>query len=103
MQVPEPRKVLLAQGVYYVVTGVSPFVSRRLFEAVTGRKREWWLVETTGILVTAVGCGTVSPVYLADAALQLAAIAGSPLLRGAPDTRVGHISDHAPGRRSVEH
>jgi len=126
MRFPEPRQVLLAQGGYYVATGVAPFLSRRLFESVTGRTREWWLVKTTGILVTAIGAGVISavvraretpeligmaagcagglaaidivyalrgrisPVYLADAALQLAAVAGSPAVRRAPGTaRVG--------------
>jgi hypothetical protein len=51
------RKVLVAQGAYYALTGVAPFISRRGFEAVTGPKREWWLVETVGVLVTAVGGG----------------------------------------------
>ena len=49
------RRVLLAQSAYYVATGVLPFVSRRAFEAVTGPKREWWLVQTVGGLVTVVG------------------------------------------------
>jgi hypothetical protein len=53
------RKALLAQGAYYLATGVAPFLSRRAFEAVTGPKREWWLVETVGVLVTAVGGGLV--------------------------------------------
>ena len=53
------RTTLLAQGAYYVATGVAPFVSRRAFEAVTGPKREWWLVETVGVLVTAVGGGLI--------------------------------------------
>ena len=47
-------------GAYYVVTGVSPFVSRTLFEAVTGPKREWWLVQTVGALVLAVGVAMLS-------------------------------------------
>ena len=51
------RQVLLAQGAYYVATGVAPFVSRRAFEAVTGPKQEWWLVQTVGALVTVVGAG----------------------------------------------
>jgi hypothetical protein len=54
------RTTLLAQGGYYVATGVAPFVSRRAFEAVTGSKREWWLVQTVGVLVTAVGTGILS-------------------------------------------
>jgi hypothetical protein len=49
------RGVLLAQGGYYVTTGVVPFVSRRSFEAATGPKREWWLVQTVGGLVTVIG------------------------------------------------
>jgi hypothetical protein len=51
------RTALLAHGGYYLATGVAPFVSRRAFEAVTGPKREWWLVETVGVLVAAVGTG----------------------------------------------
>jgi hypothetical protein len=53
------RKALLAQGGYYVATGVTPFLSRRAFEAITGPKREWWLVQTVGLLVTAVGAGLI--------------------------------------------
>jgi hypothetical protein len=52
---PSEPAVLSAQAGYYVATGVLPFVSRRAFEAVTGRKREWWLVQTVGALVTVVG------------------------------------------------
>ena len=57
---PSRRSVLLAQGVYYAATGVAPFVSRRAFERVTGPKSEWWLVQTVGVVVTAVGGGLVS-------------------------------------------
>jgi hypothetical protein len=56
----QTRKAIAAQGAYYVATGVAPFVSRRAFEAVTGPKREWWLVQTVGALVTAVGAGLLS-------------------------------------------
>jgi hypothetical protein len=49
------RRVLLGQGIYYAATGIAPFVSRRLFERVTGPKLEWWLVQTVGGLVTAMG------------------------------------------------
>jgi hypothetical protein len=54
------RRALLAYGGYYVATGVAPFVSRRAFEAVTGPKREWWLVQTVGVAVTAVGGGVLA-------------------------------------------
>lgn len=49
------RRVLRAQGAYYLGTGVSPFVSRRMFEAVTGPKTEWWLVQTVGALAGVIG------------------------------------------------
>ncbi|HEX7124953.1 MAG TPA: hypothetical protein VF406_04150 [Thermodesulfobacteriota bacterium] len=43
------------QGVYYAATGLWPLVSRRTFEAVTGPKTDWWLVQTVGVLVGAIG------------------------------------------------
>jgi hypothetical protein len=56
----DTRRVLFAHGGYYVATGVLPFVSRRLFAAATGPKREWWLVETVGGLVTVVGAAVIA-------------------------------------------
>ena len=56
----DERTALTVQGGYYVVTGVAPFVSRRAFEAVTGPKTEWWLVQTVGAVVTAVGAVLLS-------------------------------------------
>ena len=52
---PRARRVALVQSAYFLATGVAPFVSRRAFEAATGPKREWWLVETVGAVVTPVG------------------------------------------------
>lgn len=45
----------LGQGVYFVATGLWPIVHLRSFEAVTGPKREGWLVKTVGALLTVVG------------------------------------------------
>ena len=56
----QPHRVLVAQGGYYLATGVAPFLSRRRFEQITGPKADWWLVETVGALVTAVGAGMLS-------------------------------------------
>ena len=56
----EVRRVVAVQGGYYVATGVLPFVSRPLFEAMTGPKRDWWLVETVGGLVTVVGAALLA-------------------------------------------
>jgi hypothetical protein len=49
------RRVALVQSAYFLATGLAPFVSKRAFEAVTGPKREWWLVETVGAAVTPIG------------------------------------------------
>jgi hypothetical protein len=69
------RRSMLAQGAYYLATGVAPFVSRRAFEAVTGGKREWWLVQTVGVLVTAVGGGIVAAAARDRVTPEIAAIA----------------------------
>ncbi len=49
------RDVALAQAVYYGVTGAWPLVSRRSFEAVTGRKTDWWLVQTFSLTLLPIG------------------------------------------------
>src|SRR4051812_3421714 len=48
-------RVAAAQAGYNLVTGMAPFLSRRAFEAVTGRKREWWLVLTVAATVNVIG------------------------------------------------
>jgi hypothetical protein len=49
------RDPLLAQSAYYVATGIWPIVHLRSFMALTGRKRDTWLVQTFGALITATG------------------------------------------------
>lgn len=101
-----PIDPLRVQAAYYALTGVWPIVHLGSFYAVTGPKREGWLVQTFGALVTAtsfvlwprriggarrtqeqlaqataltlaacdalfVARGRISPIYLADAALEL--------------------------------
>jgi hypothetical protein len=107
------RALALGQGLYWAATGAWPLVHMPSFEAVTGRKRERWLVRTVGVLVLAVGATLaaaarsrritpeirllgaacagglgavdawyggvrrrISPIYLADAALEAALVAG---------------------------
>jgi hypothetical protein len=55
-----PRSVLAVQGAYYLATGTVPFVSRRAFEAVTGPKTDWWLVQTVSVVVDVVGASLIS-------------------------------------------
>jgi len=44
----------VAQGLYYLVTGVWPLVHMPSFIAVTGPKTDLWLVRTAGVLITAI-------------------------------------------------
>ena len=43
------------QGVYYLLSGLFPIISFRAFEALTGRKRDRWLVRTVGLLAAVIG------------------------------------------------
>jgi hypothetical protein len=66
---PRARALAAGQGLAYAATGVWPLLDRRSFEAVTGPKSDWWLVQTVGVLVTVIGAtlttaglsGRVSP------------------------------------------
>jgi hypothetical protein len=49
------RNVCLAQGGYYLITGIWPILAYRSFEAVSGKKTDDWLVKTFGALVAVVG------------------------------------------------
>lgn len=49
--------VTRVQGAYYVVTGLWSLLHYRSFEAVSGRKRDQWLVRTVGMLAVAIGVG----------------------------------------------
>ncbi len=110
-----PSDPVRLQGLYYAVTGMWPIVHLASFMAITGRKRDTWLVKTVGGLIAAIGVTllagrsgparptvsllgvlsalvlaavdvvfvgrrTIRPVYLLDAAAELAlaaAVAGS--------------------------
>lgn len=54
------RGLALAQGGYYVVTGLWPIIHMPSFEAVTGPKVDDWLVQTVGGLITVVGAGLIA-------------------------------------------
>jgi hypothetical protein len=45
----------LAQGMYYLATGVWPLISPSSFQAVTGPKADLWLTKTVGALAGVVG------------------------------------------------
>ncbi len=52
---PRARLVARGQGAYYLLTGVWPLLHMRSFLAVTGPKRDLWLVRTVGALITVIG------------------------------------------------
>lgn len=52
---PNARAALRFQAAYYIVTGIWPLLSRRSFEAVTGPKTDWWLVQMVGLLAATIG------------------------------------------------
>jgi len=52
----EAVRLARLQAIFYIMTGVWPFVSMRSFEAVTGPKAVRWLVKTVGALVAVIGC-----------------------------------------------
>ena len=109
------------QAAFYVGTGVWPLVDRRSFERVTGPKTDFWLAQTVGLTVAAIGLGLaqavsrrrgvppelrtvaassaaclalvdltfvargrISKIYLADAAAELALVAGWLIARDRP-------------------
>lgn len=43
---PSERRVLMAQSAYLAITGAWPLIHYRSFEAITGPKRDDWLVKT---------------------------------------------------------
>ncbi|QGF25312.1 hypothetical protein Rai3103_16635 [Raineyella fluvialis] len=49
------RYLCYGHAAYYLVTGLWPLVSMRTFMAVTGPKNDTWLVNTAGLLISAIG------------------------------------------------
>jgi hypothetical protein len=111
------RRVAALQATYYLATGVWPLVHRRSFERSTGAKTDFWLAQTVGVTIVAIGAGLaetaarrrqvppelrtiacasaaglalvdvyfvtrrrIAPIYLADAAVEAALLAGWYLL-----------------------
>ena len=45
------------QAAYYIGTGLWPLAHRRSFERLTGPKTDFWLAQTVGATVVAIGVG----------------------------------------------
>jgi CRISPR/Cas system-associated protein Csm6 len=63
-------RIVAAQSVYYVVSGLWPVVNLPSFEAVTGPKTDDWLVITVGLLATAIGISLGTAVLRAQAQIE---------------------------------
>ncbi|MDF3058886.1 MAG: hypothetical protein K0R17_3101 [Rariglobus sp.] len=48
-------RVAKAQGWFYLVSGAWPWISGESFQAVTGRKADFWLAQTVGLLLAITG------------------------------------------------
>jgi hypothetical protein len=66
--------VLLAQGSYYLLTGVWPPVSIGTFQAVTGPKTDLWLVQTVGILAAVIGFTILSAACVCGVTREIAVL-----------------------------
>ncbi len=53
------RKFSLFHGVFNIATGLWPLLHRRSFEAVMGEKTDYWLAQSTGLLISVSGLVTV--------------------------------------------
>lgn len=51
------RRIATLQATFYLTTGLWPLAHRRSFERVTGPKVEFWLAQTVGITIAAIGAG----------------------------------------------
>jgi len=51
------RRVAALHAAYYVSSGLWPLLHRSTFERLTGRKTDFWLAQTVGVTVSAIGAG----------------------------------------------
>jgi hypothetical protein len=49
------RRIFWVQGIYFAVTGIWPLIDLNSFQAVTGPKRDLWLVQMVGAILTVTG------------------------------------------------
>ena len=74
--------VAIAQGGFYVATGLWAIVHIGSFQKVTGPKTDIWLVKTVGLLLVAIGAGLLLAAYRQqfDPALILIAVGAAAAL-----------------------
>jgi hypothetical protein len=80
------RQTALAQGLYFLATGIWPLIHLPSFEKVTGPKVDKWLVRTVGLLVSVIGGTLIVGAVRGRLDGQTATLgAGSALALGAVD------------------
>lgn len=80
------------QGAFYLASGLWPLVHLPSFEAVTGRKRERWLVRTVGALIAVGGAALAAAGARRTVTGELALLgAGSAAALGAIDVWYGGV------------
>jgi energy-converting hydrogenase Eha subunit E len=72
----------IAQGSYYLITGLWAIVHIESFQKITGPKIDLWLVKTVGLLLAVIGTGLLLAAYRQqlDPALILIAIGSAAAL-----------------------
>lgn len=89
--VPVVSRVLRAlvgfQAAYYAITGIWPLVHIESFLLVTGDKYDVWLVETVGVLITAIGAALAIAAWRKRLSPEVIVLAvGSAVALGTIDT-----------------
>ena len=62
------------QGAYYLATGIWPVLNRRSFEAVSGKKHDFWLVRTVGAITAAAGLSITIASRRKESTTEMAAL-----------------------------
>jgi len=57
---PPERGILAVHAIYFTITGLWPLIHYRSFEAITGPKRDDWLVKTLGVFILPIGFAVAS-------------------------------------------
>lgn len=64
------------QGGYYLITGIWPVVAPESFQFLTGRKVDFWLAQTVGILLAITGGLLLRAARRAEFPVEMAQLAG---------------------------
>jgi hypothetical protein len=92
-------RLALGQGLYFAAAGMWPVVHLASFEAITGPKREGWLVKTVGAMIAVAGASlmvagarrAVAPETVVLGAGSAAALAVVDVWYGGVRRRIGAI------------